>query len=454
MENWAYCEEDQYGYYEETQVTPLEDNLVDALDASVQQSVSRAVEVAVPKMVNKALAVALRPIIAQLERFAKRHGMLPEPSPSSSGATSAITSASTSSSNWPHAPALTKLPPPPASDHQYMVAGPSQSSSTMVYTTTDTDTDTDTDSTSKTESPKKKKAKKRCGGSQVAPAYQSTSPFDFNPADIVHPRSSDWAPPPEVAGYLQQNLRRSFDREVRSRLRSECPRPDVPNRVAETPEIDPNMLAFLKKFHKDPKKGIDRAWRRCQDKLLDTVGPLAKILELALVAKETGALIDPDILAGWAQRSICFVGNANCAISSERRKSLLMRMDSNLAELASAEPGPLAEGLLFGDKFVKDVSKYMGTFTSLDKAQTNLRKVFQTGLSGRAWRGRGRSPGLSYSQGPQRGGYGSGRGDFQDTTRGGTFYPSRRQFRGRFRHGGQRDNFQPQLTAGADQKGE
>ncbi|KAJ1141512.1 hypothetical protein NDU88_007842 [Pleurodeles waltl] len=83
--------------------------------------------------------------------------------------------------------------------------------------------------------------------------------------------------------------------------------------------------------------------------------PQAKILEMALRAKESGASIDPHILAEWAQRAICLLGNANCAISSERRKSLLMRIDSNLLELVTADAGPLAEGRLFSDKFVKDI---------------------------------------------------------------------------------------------------
>ncbi|KAJ1090294.1 hypothetical protein NDU88_003427 [Pleurodeles waltl] len=177
-------------------------------------------------------------------------------------------------------------------------------------------------------------------------------------------------------------------------------------------------------FHRtlipDPKKGIDRAWSSCQDKLLDLTGPLAKILEMALKAKETVVPIDPHILAVWTRRAICLLGNANCAISMERRKSLLMRIDLNLTELASADAGPLAVGRLFGDKFVKDIAKYVTTFTTLDKAQTSLKKVFHSGLFGRAGRGRGRSSGRGYYQGPQRGAFTRG----QAYTRGGTFFPS------------------------------
>ncbi|XP_078502843.1 uncharacterized protein LOC144761268 [Lissotriton helveticus] len=169
---------------------------------------------------------------------------------------------------------------------------------------------------------------------------------------------------------------------------------------------------------------------------------------MALQAKESNVAVDPDILAGWTQRAICLLGNANCALSTERRKSLLMRMDSNLTELASAEPGPLAEGNLFGDRFVKDVSKYVGTFTSLDKAQSGIKRVFHQQVFNRAGRGRGRSPGRFANQGPPRGDFSRGRGDW-DSTRGGTFYPTRGRFnKGRFQGGGNRAGFHAQNSAG------
>ncbi|KAJ1084696.1 hypothetical protein NDU88_004842 [Pleurodeles waltl] len=102
-----------------------------------------------------------------------------------------------------------------------------------------------------------------------------SNPFQFNLEDIVHPRSADLAPAQKVAEYLHGKLCRSFDKEVRNRLRAECPRPELPDKVAETPEIDARMLTFFKKIEKDPKKGIDRAWPSLQDKLPDLTGPLA-----------------------------------------------------------------------------------------------------------------------------------------------------------------------------------
>lgn len=261
----------------------------------------------------------------------------------------------------------------------------------------DTGTDTDAAETSSDEPHPKKKSKKTKHSDQDNSEVQSTH-FTFDPTNIMHPRSSDWVPAPVVTAYLHDNLRRGFDKEVRNRLRSECPRPDIPDKVTETPDID--TITFLKKFAKDPKKGIDRAWRSCQDKLLDVVGPLAKILGIALEAQESATTIDPHVLAGGTQRAICLFGNANCAISTERRKSLLVRMDTNLTDLASAEPGPLADRNLVREHFVNGVAKYVGTFTTLYKAQSGIKRVFQTGVFNRARRGRGCSIGCPFAQGP------------------------------------------------------
>ncbi|KAJ1146258.1 hypothetical protein NDU88_012536, partial [Pleurodeles waltl] len=66
----------------------------------------------------------------------------------------------------------------------------------------------------------------------------------FEPEDIVHPRSSLWLPPPEVADYVESHIRHGFD---------------FTSKVTETPELNPTLVTFLKKSSKDPKKVIDRA---------------------------------------------------------------------------------------------------------------------------------------------------------------------------------------------------
>ncbi|XP_078503595.1 uncharacterized protein LOC144762312 [Lissotriton helveticus] len=249
------------------------------------------------------------------------------------------------------------------------------------------------------------------------------APDMFDPNSIYRPRSSEWVPEKSTADYVAAKLRQPLSQDVRLRLRSECPRPSLPNRVAATPEIDPKLCTFFAKYVKDPKKGIDRSWKACQDKLLDVVGPLTKIIELAQRSKESGMPLPVDDVAGWAQRAICLLGNANCALSAERRRSLLLKIDPKLGELSSSEAGSVAQGTLFGDPFVKELGKFVATFSALDKAQASMKKMFPKKVFGGVGRGRGRSSGRQFQQGPNRGQ--SKRNNGWHDGRQGSFNPSR-----------------------------
>ncbi|KAJ1098944.1 hypothetical protein NDU88_004051 [Pleurodeles waltl] len=89
--------------------------------------------------------------------------------------------------------------------------------------------------------PRKCKAKSRHSTESEQPLKVLT----FEPEDTVHPRSSSWAPLSKVAEYVQAHIRHCFDKDVRSRLRSQCPRPDFPSKVTETPELDPTLVTYL-----------------------------------------------------------------------------------------------------------------------------------------------------------------------------------------------------------------
>lgn len=232
----------------------------------------------------------------------------------------------------------------------------------------------------------------------------------LDPKLIMHPRSSEWTPSAEVASYVAGRVRTPLSKEARSRLRSECPHPSLDGKVALTPELDPRMATFLAKFIKDPKKGIDRSWRACQDMLLDALAPLTMLLDMAQDAKTSGAVISPDALSGYAQRSIVFLGNANCALSTERRRPFLIKVDPKLGDLADSEAGAVAQGGLFGEPFIKELGKFVSTFTSLDKSQTSIKKVFTSRVFRGAGRGRGRSAGQTSQQSRVQG---SRQGQFQ-----------------------------------------
>ncbi|XP_053308321.1 uncharacterized protein LOC128470454 [Spea bombifrons] len=215
----------------------------------------------------------------------------------------------------------------------------------------------------------------------------------FDPRALRHPRSSEWTPSAHIAEFLRFWIRRPLDKDVRQRLRSECPRPTVKDKVLNTPEFDQTFVTFLTKNGKDPRKDIELGLRSTQDKLLDVAGPLTQVFQMADEAITDGSPLDPQLVRDWTQRALCHLGNANCAISTERRKAALFKLDAKLAELAPKELGAEAKGLLFGEKFIKDLSQHVNLFTSLNKAQANMRRVFQSGsrFSSRAGRQRGRA---------------------------------------------------------------
>lgn len=114
----------------------------------------------------------------------------------------------------------------------------------------------------------------------------------FNPSKINHPRGSDWWPHDHVAKFIKLCIRKPLERESRNLMRSECPSPSLDNKAGLTPILDPELLTFLFKTGRDPRKGHERRLKQCQDKLLDTLGPLARILDLAEESSINGTPVD------------------------------------------------------------------------------------------------------------------------------------------------------------------
>ncbi|KAJ1124558.1 hypothetical protein NDU88_003009 [Pleurodeles waltl] len=75
-------------------------------------------------------------------------------------------------------------------------------------------------------------------------------------------------------------IRKSLDKEARNLLRVECPRPFIDNKSGITPNLDLELQSSLFKSGKDPRKGLERCLKQCQDRLLDILGPLARFLDM------------------------------------------------------------------------------------------------------------------------------------------------------------------------------
>ncbi|KAJ1208000.1 hypothetical protein NDU88_003390 [Pleurodeles waltl] len=190
----------------------------------------------------------------------------------------------------------------------------------------------------------------------------------FEPKNIRHPQGKEWWPMEHVASYIKDRLRKPLEKDERNVMRAKCSRPVIDAKVCLTPNLDPEMITYLFKLGRDPRKGLEKSLKQVQDKLVDVLAPLARIFNTVEDAYLKGKKLDVHLLRGWCQRAICFIGNANAGLLAERRKTILMCINPKLSDLASKESSEEACGLLFGDGMVKPLTKYVRTFTSLDKA--------------------------------------------------------------------------------------
>ncbi|KAJ1127041.1 hypothetical protein NDU88_005447 [Pleurodeles waltl] len=157
--------------------------------------------------------------------------------------------------------------------------------------------------------PPLKKAKHSSGSTVILDAEGVPM---FDPGDIQHPNSTEWLPAEHVADYVTARLRTPLDKQARAKLRSECPLPALSSKITATPAIDSSLLTFFTRYRKDHRKGVDKAWSTCQDKLLDIVGPLTRIFDMAESARLDQVAIDAEELSLWAQRAGLF-GSASGA---------------------------------------------------------------------------------------------------------------------------------------------
>ncbi|KAJ1146577.1 hypothetical protein NDU88_012843 [Pleurodeles waltl] len=218
----TYDESGEGPYYDDS-VGSFEQDLVYALDSGVRHTV------------NVALAKAIQPIEQHLFDFTEQQGSISGNLSSGSEVPSVLQGFAGSISDNPHVADFEQFVRTLAKDHEY------SSSTTAPKASTQGDSGC---SSSSSRSPDQgdasipcKSTKKSC---QFQVALDAPKVLIFDPEDIIHPRSSSWTPPSEVAEYIQTHICHGFDKEIRSRLRSEWPRPDLPSK------LDPTLVTYLK----------------------------------------------------------------------------------------------------------------------------------------------------------------------------------------------------------------
>lgn len=133
-------------------------------------------------------------------------------------------------------------------------------------------------------------------------------------------------------------------------MRAKCPCPTVPKKVCDTSSVDPKIVQFLSKTGCNPYKGLQKS-----SSLLRAPKPWATHRPSA------AQWVDP--------KSYLYSRECEYLFPSRGVRQYFFKVDPKLSNLSITEVGEEADDL-FGDFFVKDLGKYMGNFTALEKTQS------------------------------------------------------------------------------------
>ncbi|KAJ1174960.1 hypothetical protein NDU88_000251 [Pleurodeles waltl] len=184
-------------YYMDDAAGSFDQDIVYALDAGVRHSV------------NQALAQAIQPIKHHLLGLVDQQAWAaPVSAPTMGDSSFAANPQPAKQTSNPHSADFQSLIRNMAREHDYnagsqkkAVDDPASSSSSSEH------------SSEQEDAPPRKRKKKAHHKEVPTPKV-----LTFEPEDIVHPRSSLWLPPPEVADYVEAHIRHGFDKDIRSRL--------------------------------------------------------------------------------------------------------------------------------------------------------------------------------------------------------------------------------------------
>ena len=196
-------------YYQDDPTIYHQESLVETLDNSVQQSVDRAV------------SRALQPYapMTSLSGHREREGAGPSSKASQGAEQNEPAGASGLVKTWAHSDTMAKFAQSYDRDHEYgAYCLGEKPKSKIVAVTTDTDSDSSHSSLDPSEGKRKRKTKRN---KEVVKSHPKV--LTFVPEEIVHPKSTDWTPPDEEADHMEARLRKPLEKDIRSKLRSECP---------------------------------------------------------------------------------------------------------------------------------------------------------------------------------------------------------------------------------------
>ncbi|KAJ1140239.1 hypothetical protein NDU88_006596 [Pleurodeles waltl] len=128
------------------------------------------------------------------------------------------------------------------------------------------------------------------------------------------------------------------------------------------------------------KKGLDRSWKSWQRKLLNILGALTNILEMAEDSHETGSLSDPTILSDWAQQDLSEKLFHQQLLKKrqgglEEQKDQLVKESRQLLTLLKGLEKTVVEEQ---SKFMKEVSDFNNAYALTNNRELLVKKQVKT----------------------------------------------------------------------------
>lgn len=186
--------------------------------------------------------------------------------------------------------------------------------------------------------------------------HESDSDVDVDPLKSLQPK--EWDPPKSTKDVLEKYLRKRLSKEERDKLIEDFPPPNVP--VAQMPVVDTTIQHILnqKRLSTRTIHGL-LPIEIIQQRMLDTVGPLAAVHAAATEANEAKKSLDPKSVLEAVNHALLFLGNANSTAIYHRQKLVLAKLNPGVTGLLSGSSSNLSSEL-FGTevrKTIKDASE-------------------------------------------------------------------------------------------------
>ena len=220
----------------------------------------------------------------------------------------------------------------------------------------------------KVTSKKRNKKRKRYSSSPPSSSEDEKSREDrkrkrksihFDPAPI---KTKSWSLPKSMAKYVSKNSREFIsDKNLIETIMDENP---VPSNIPAIPTLDDYLSAMLEEKRKYFEITRERSLTRIQNKVRNILGPLSRVWE-AITSFSTSD--NPDTVFDAAEvrsaldKTVVLVGQAQCAVSYQRRLSVLEGLTSVSKAKSLLKKNTdilqMDNNNLFGDKFEENLEK-------------------------------------------------------------------------------------------------